>query len=402
MTNVIIIGGGASGLACAIELARKNINVTILERNNICGKKLLLTGNGKCNYWNLIQDNNNYHSSDKTILDSILNDNNKNKVIDFFNSLNIICKNKDGYLYPNSNESKTILESLLLEAKLNNIKIKYNTLVNNIIKENNKFIIYTNNEILKCDKLVIAAGSCSAPKTGSDGIGYKLASNFKHTIIKPLPALVQLISSGFFLKEWNGVRQDAVVSLYQNNELIQKEKGEIQLTDYGISGICVLQLSSNVSRGLNLNKKEEVSINFLPMLNKKELEEFFEKNNNKTIYETLCHALNSKLVNVILEVSKLDKSSNWHNIEINQQNNIINNIIAFKLNIIGTKGFDNAQVTSGGVSLKEVNPKTLESKLVKDLYFTGEILDCDGACGGYNLGFAWLSGLLVGNSIKND
>jgi predicted Rossmann fold flavoprotein len=138
------------------------------------------------------------------------------------------------------------------------------------------------------------------------------------------------------------------------------------------------------------------------MLNKKELEEFFEKNNNKNIYETLCHALNSKLVNVILEVSKLDKSSNWHDIEINQKNNIINNIIAFKLNIIGTKGFDNAQVTSGGVSLKEINPKTLESKLVKDLYFTGEILDCDGACGGYNLGFAWLSGLLVGNSISND
>jgi predicted Rossmann fold flavoprotein len=402
MTNVIIIGGGASGLACAIELARKNINVTILERNNTCGKKLLLTGNGKCNYWNLNQDNKNYHSSDKPILDSILNDNNKNEVINFFNSLNIIYKNKDGYLYPNSNESKTILEGLLLEAKLNNVKIKYNTLVNNIIKENNKFIIYTNNEILKCDKLVISTGSCAAPKTGSDGIGYKLASNFKHTIIKPLPALVQLISSGFFLKEWNGVRQDAVVSLYQNNELIQEEKGEIQLTDYGISGICVLQLSSNISRGLNLNKKEEVSINFLPMLNKKELEEFFEKNNNKNIYETLCHALNSKLVNVILEVSKLDKSSNWHDIEINQKNNIINNIIAFKLNIIGTKGFDNAQVTSGGVSLKEINPKTLESKLVKDLYFTGEILDCDGACGGYNLGFAWLSGLLVGNSIAND
>jgi predicted Rossmann fold flavoprotein len=398
MNKVIIIGGGASGLVAGIVAARNKASVTILERNNTCGKKLLLTGNGKCNYLNEDLDNKHFHSNEEVILNKILTDGNKQKVIDFWKSLNIVSKNKNGYIYPNSNQSSTILDALLNELKQLNVQIETNTYVSEIKQINNEFLITTNKGLFKSDKLIITAGSCAAPKTGSDGIGYKLAKSFNHTIIKPLPALVQLETRGNYLDKWSGIREDVNLKLYENNQLIKEESGEIQLTNYGISGICVMQLSSFVARSIDNNKNEVITINLLPMFkSKKDLIDFINQD-NLNVFDTLCKTLNKKLIGVIIDLSKIKKEDKFEQLTKDKQNLLIDNLTEFKVNIIKTKGFEEAQVASGGISLKEINYLNMESKITKNLYFGGEILDVNGDCGGYNLTFATLSGILAGES----
>jgi predicted Rossmann fold flavoprotein len=401
MMKIMVIGAGASGLTAAINLARKNYDVTILEKNNIVGKKILLTGNGRCNLWNLDQDFKHYHSHTPEILDKIINEENEIKVLPFFKSLNILLKNKNGYLYPNSNQATTIQESLLLECKLLGVKIKVNTIVKDIIYDNG-FVIKTNGEDFFADKVILAMGSCTYPQTGSDGSGYTLAKKLGHTIIKPLPALVQLECVGNYFQDWAGVRSDATVSLFENDKFVSSESGEIQLTNYGISGICVMQLSTMISIGLAENKREKVVINFLPNFKTEmELENYLIQNNNfkKNIEELLNGLLNKKLTKIILKKSNIKNAKKLIEIDKQEMNILINNIINFEVEIKKTKGFDNAQVASGGIPLTEINLDNLESKIIKNLYFTGEIIDCNGDCGGYNLGFAWMTGLIVGDKI---
>ena len=263
MKDIIVIGGGASGLVAAIYAAKSGKKVTILEKNKVLGKKILITGNGKCNYWNEDQSLEHYHSNQKEILKSILTKENQKEILNFFNLLGIIPKIKDGYYYPYSNQATSIQTALIKEAELQNVNIVTETEVFNIQQENNTFIINTNNGNFTSKKIILATGSYACPKTGSDGIGYKFAKYFGHQIIEPLPALVQLKANESYLKEWHGIRSDVSVSLIENNHCIATQVGEIQLTDYGVSGICIFCLSGQVARGLFLNKKEQISINFL-------------------------------------------------------------------------------------------------------------------------------------------
>ena len=403
MEKVVIIGGGASGLVAAINAKTNSNDVIILERNNSCGKKILVTGNGKCNYWNEDQNINHYHSNNQELLEKIIN-NNSNQVLDFFSSLGIIPKIKNGYYYPFSNQATSIKNALILEAKKKNITIKTDFLVENIKKEENQFIISSKEEVIISDKLVIATGSKAAPKTGSDGMGYSLAKKLGHTVIKPLPALVQLKTEGNFLKEWQGIRTDVKLSLYEDNNLIKEEQGEIQLTNYGVSGICIFNLSRYVSIGLSKNKKEFIKINFLPFLNISDKKLWLKERNNqvknRTIEELLEGILNYKLVQVILKKSNINTNKTYVELSDKEKDILIKNLEEFKLNITGTNSFEQAQVCSGGIPLDEINIETMESKLIKNLYFIGEILDVDGDCGGYNLGFAWISGMLAGKDIK--
>ena len=404
MSKIIVIGGGASGLVAAITSARNNHDVTILEKNNTCGKKILITGNGKCNYWNEDQEITHYHSSSKNILEKIITPENKNKVLNFFSSIGIIPKIKDSYYYPYSNLAATIQYALIKEAEISGVKIIENYNVEKVIKKDNKFII---NDDIECDKLIISTGSKAAPKTG-DGMGYSLVKSFGHTIVPVLPALTQLVGNESYFKLWNGIRTQANVSLYIDNKIIKEETGELQLTDYGISGICVFNLSRYASIALYENKKVSVNINLAPWF-KGDIEDFiiFMNNRNKNIknrkmYELFEGFLNYKLVDVIFKVNKIDKENNWDSLTEIEKKKISTHVLAFPLNIIDTNSFDKAQVCSGGVSLEEINPNTMESKLVDGLYIIGELLDVDGDCGGYNLGFAWMSGMIAGENIKDD
>ena len=403
--KVIVVGGGASGLVSAIFASMNGNEVVILERNSFCGKKILVTGNGKCNYWNCDQDLNHYHSSNPEILDKIITTEIKDKVLAFFDMLGIIPKIKNGYYYPYSNQATSIQTSLILQVQLLGAKIENNVYVKSIIKKQNQYIIQTDNGDFFADKVIIATGSKASPKTGSDGNGYDLITSLGHSIIKPLPALVQLIGEGNYFKEWTGIRQDVCVRLIEDGIFIKEEIGEISLTDYGLSGICVMQLSGIIAKGLEVGKSECVLINFVPWLTSNE-SEFIEwmdirntKVKNRNVRQLLDGILNYKLVNLIVKKSKIDENGRWQDLDINSKLLLAKNIVSFEQKIVSTHTFDKAQVCSGGVPLTEINSYTMESLKSKGLYIVGELLDVDGDCGGYNLGFAWISGILAGTSI---
>ena len=409
MKNVIVIGGGASGLVSAIYTAKSGNQVTILEKNKTLGKKILITGNGKCNYWNEDQSITHYYSNNIEILRSILTDKNKQEILNFFNSLGIIPKIRDGYYYPYSNQATSIQTALIKEAELQGVEIISETEVLNVKKENNIFKINTNNGTFESKKVILSTGSKACPKTGSDGLGYKIASSFGHSIIEPLPALVQLKANASFLKEWHGIRSDVRVFLIENNQHIATQVGEIQLTDYGVSGICIFCLSGKASRGLSQNKKEQIAINFLYPFDINTKEEFVNWMNtrnkiiqNRSISDLLDGLLNYKLINLILKLSHIKRESSWHTLSLQEKYLLGTNLTNFILDIIGTNSFEQAQTCTGGIPLTEINPHTMESTKEEGLYITGELLDVDGECGGYNLTNAWITGYLAGIGVSND
>ena len=384
MKRIIIVGAGAAGMLAAIHAKTKDNQVILIERNTNCGKKILITGNGKCNYLNDDFNISHYRSDNLEFLENIITEENKKLLISEFKKIGIEPKIKNGYYYPMSNTSISIQNALLLTLKQKGIEIITNTTITDIKKINNKFIL---NDKFTCDKLIIAAGSSACPKCGTDGTIYDALKPLGLKIKKPLPALVQLKSEGKFLKEWAGIRCDCELSLYENDKLIKKSIGEVQLTDYGISGICTFQLSSDCIRGLDSGKKEVIKMNFLPDI--KDFDTFYlnrvkllKGRNDIELFEGL---INYKLLYVLFKHNK----------------NIKEALTSFSLEITGYNGFDKAQVASGGIKLTEINDN-FECKNIKDLYIIGEALDVDGDCGGYNLAFAFLSGIIAGESTKND
>ena len=409
MNDVIIIGGGASGLVSAIYAAKSGNKVTIIEKNSILGKKILITGNGKCNYWNKDQSLKHYNTPQKNILGEIINDYNQKEIMKLFESLGIIPKIKDGYYYPYSNQATSIQTALIKENEILGVKVITNCETKKIEKKNNIFYITTTLGIYTAKKIILSTGSYACPKTGSTGIGYDIVKKIGHTIIQPLPALVQLISNESYLKEWHGIRSDVDVTLIEDDKEIKKETGEIQLTNYGVSGICIFNISEKASKGLHNKKEIHVKINFLSPFkinNPKEFIDWMNKRNmnipNRTISDLLDGILNYKLINLLLKISKIKKEEAWNKILDVKKYELAKNLTELTLNITGTKSFEYAQTTTGGIPLSEINPKTMESLKNKNFYITGELLDVDGECGGYNLSFAWITGMLAGKGTKND
>lgn len=396
MKSYIIVGGGAAGLVCAINLARNGNKVTVLENKNDIGKKILITGNGKCNFWNEDQDIRHYHSSSLQILNNIITKNNLDKTFNFIQSLEFLMYEKNGYYYPYSNQASTVLDALKLQLKYLSVEVITNFKIESVQKKG-KFEVYGNEKKLIADCLVLATGSNAGLK--SEALkGYDIAKSFGHEIVLINPALTQLKATGFFLNNWQGVRCRASVKLVSNDLILDSQDGEVQLTDYGISGICIMQLSGLAVKNIIEKKKVCLKINFLPMYDYNSLNELFNTyNKNYTVIEVLSCLINKKLANAIIEVSKINKEIKICELSDFKRNELLNNIVNFNLNIIGYNGLESSQVAMGGVNLMEVNPKNMESKLVKGLYFAGEILDCNGDCGGYNLSFAFLSALLVGD-----
>lgn len=402
MNRVVVIGGGASGIVAGIFAKRENNEVIILERNSECLKKILVTGNGKCNYLNESYSIHNYHSKNIDIVDKIISSDNINLVKDFFDNIGVVSKIKNGYYYPFSNQATTIKNCLISEALRLGVKIINNCLVTDIRKEEDRFFVTTDTEIYRCNYIVLASGSCAYPKTGSDGMGYSFLEKFGHTIIKPMPALVQLKSNFKYLKDWSGVRTDVELRLFEDGKCISEETGEVQLTDYGISGICTFNLSHYVTRGLDEGHKEVIKINFVPFIETLVtpwIDQYMKKVSNKKIGEALEGILNYKLVNIILKVNNISRDNYYLDLTKDEKFKLIKSLKSFEIEITGSKSFDSAQVCNGGVSLLEINSTTMESILVDSLYIIGELLDVNGNCGGYNLTNCWISGMLAGKSI---
>ena len=401
--KIIVVGCGASGIVASIFSKNKDNEVIVLEKNSKSLKKLLLTGNGKCNYFN-DDFSFEHYCSDSKFLNTFINEDNKEKVLDFFNSIGVVPRIRNGYYYPNSNQAYSVYNSLLKEASIRGVEVIYDTTVLNIVKKD-KFIVSTNNGSYECDKVIISTGGKSYSKTGSTGDGYMFGTSFGHSVTDIYPGLVQLVSTDKFIKDLSGVRSDVCVSLY-SDRLIKSEVGEIQFTDYGISGICVFNLSNYVGKLSN----KCVKVNFFSSFDINDvtsmigfIDSFNKKVPNRSITELLEGYLNYKIVNTILKLCSIDFNRSWDSLSSFEKNNLCENLISFNINVVDTKGYDNAQVTVGGISLSDID-NNFQSKLVPGLYFTGEVLDVTGDCGGYNLGFAFLSGMIAGSSIggKND
>ena len=391
--RIIVIGGGASGIVASIFAKRYNNEVIVLEKNNKCLKKLLITGNGKCNYFNDDFSFEHYYSSSNDL--SFINDSNKDKVLNFISSIGVVPKVKNGYYYPNSNQSYSVHNSLLKEASIRGVNIVYDCKVLNIVKKNDSFVISTNNGDYICDKVIVSTGGKSYPKTGSEGDGYLFGKSLGHKIVPVIPSLVGLVSNDKFIKSLSGVRCDACVSIGSRNEI-----GEVQFTDYGLSGICIFNLSNIAGRLGNCSVKINFLYNFVSDFDSF-CKLFDSVNNNvlgRSIGELLEGYLNYNIVNVILKKCGIDFSCSWSDLG-NKKKLLFDNLVSFNVDIVGTRGFDVAQVSMGGISLDDIDINTFESKIVSGLYFTGEVMDVTGDCGGYNLGFAFLSGMIAGGSV---
>ena len=345
-----------------------------------------------------------YHSSEEDLLPNIITKSLENEVLDFFDLLGVVPMIKNGYYYPYSNQASSIRDLLEKEALRRDVVFAFDTEVLDVVLEEGKFVIVERDGREYFDDLVIATGSKASPKTGSTGFGYQIAEKFHHPIVPVRPSLVQLQCHGSFLKNWAGVRCQCSVSLFQDDVFLSSQEGEIQLTDYGVSGICVFNLSRYASIGLSQGKKISLKVNFLPFLDMNILDWLTSRGEQLSDYSMdlfLEGVLPSKLISVILSCCGISSKAVFTSLSLEKKKKLSLMLVSFPLEVSGTKDFSSSQVCSGGVALSSVS-SDLESKIVPRLYFTGEVLDVDGDCGGYNLGFSWMSGILVGKKIRGD
>lgn len=392
--TIAIIGAGASGLLTSILLAKKNHSVTIFEKNNKVGKKLLATGNGRCNVTNKnIHLNNFYSHSNTELIKPILENFNYNKCKIFFHSIGVeFVHNEIGRVYPMSQNSASIVDSLEYEALANKVAINLNSKIETI--EYNKGYILNKNK--RFDKIIIASGSTAMPKLGGDSSGYHFAQQFHHTIIEPFASLVQLVSDTKNLEMISGVKVDGTIA---------NKQGDILFTKYGLSGSAILDISREISYTLQHQKNVKVTVDILPSFSKNKLVEILLNRAktlaSKDIYHWLDGIFNKKLSRYIILSSKISDSIKSPKF-LNRKDilKIVHTIKNLEFNIVDTKGFETCEVCAGGVVLDEINTQTMESKLQKDLYFVGEVLDVDGDCGGYNLHFAWASSYTLAQNLR--
>lgn len=387
--EVVVVGGGASGMMAAITAAGRGKKVTILEHMDRLGKKILMTGNGRCNYSNTNQDISCYRTSDKKFVEDILSQFSQIETTEFFKQNGIVTKNRFGYLYPNSGQASVINDMLRFKCENLGIKILYNMECTSVKKENDCFIIKCIDKVngrkseIKAGSLIISTGGKSYSKTGSDGSGYAILRKLGHSIVKPLPALTPLYCSEKFFKSLKGVRCDGKVCLYVDNRFAAEDKGEIQLTDYGISGIPVFQVSRYASIALDKKKNVTAVIDFLPDMETDEIRYLINNDNSFSLEQKLNGMINKKLTAIMI---KYDFKT------------LIKNLKSMKVNVTATGGFEQSQVCTGGVNVDEICSNTMESKIIKNLFITGEIIDVDGICGGYNLQWAWSTGFIAGSN----
>lgn len=399
--KIAVIGGGASGLTAAIAAAKNGAEVSIYEKMNRVGKKILATGNGRCNYTNMNLSFECYHSNNIKLAETVMNFFDLNKTLTFFEDLGIHPYVDDsGKVYPNSLQSSSVLD--VLRYEIHRLKIEEKTDFNVIAlrKNKDKFSII-GNDTITADRVILATGGKASPQLGSDGKGYELAKSFGHEIVEPTPALVQLRLNGKYFKRIAGIRFDGIAKAYACEKLIREEEGEILFTDYGISGPPILQISRKVIDELNNKNKPYLLIDMFPGSSKLELydilQDRFRRIGYKTMEDAMIGFINKKLIPVVLyEAGFDDLNKLCGNLNKKEIFKIIDILKEWKFEVIGHNSWQQAQSTAGGVKLTEVNPKTLESLKVKGLYFAGEILDVDGDCGGFNLQWAWSSGYTAG------
>lgn len=414
MKDVIIIGGGAAGIFCALSImenTKESVNVTILERLEKIGKKILATGNGKCNFTNKNLAPKKYNNP--KFVTPTLSKYGYKEIVKYLESIGLLSKEiSEGRMYPYTESATTVLEVMRMHLQRLGVNIKTNYEVNKVVERNGRYLVYNKNQrnyYLECDYLVFACGGTSAPVLGSNGSGYSLLKPFKVKVTDIYPGLVGIKSEIMILKVLNGLRFKCNVSVVEKKtkKSVWTQYGEVQFKGDGISGIVVMEASTFIARHqgnyiINLDLMPEASLDdTIRMLNKRK--ELFE---SSEVSSLLTGMLPKMLGSVVVKKASIDMNSYVKNLTNANINKIAVLIKAFPLEIKGDYGFERSQVTVGGVSLSEVDSETLEIKKMNNAYICGEMLDVDGECGGYNMQWAFASGYLVGKkvaeSIKNN
>lgn len=411
--DTAIIGAGASGLMAAITAARANMRVVLLEHMDQAGKKLSATGNGKCNYTNLDFTIDNYYCKEPDFVKTVFAQFSYMDTIHFFEELGIRPIQKNGTcIYPESEQASSVKNVLLAEIKRLKIPILYSVGIRRIHKVHNShvFEILTKEKPFYCKACILATGGMAAKKTGSDGSGYLYARQLGHTIVPPLPALAALVADYSKWKLPAGVRIACGAALYVDEKKSATEHGELQITDYGVSGIVIFQLSRIAAQALESHRKTEVLLDFKPKMAIEELADYLQErfqskyHAHKSAADCLIGFMPDKIISVMLKRSEIHADRSCVSCSRKQLLRLAQLIKNYKISINGIKGFDLAQATAGGVPVHEIHAESMESKLVSGLYFAGEMIDVDAKCGGYNLQWAWSSGYLAGkrSAAKDD
>lgn len=394
--DVCIIGAGFSGLVLAIKLARAGLLVCLVELNRMVGRRILSTGNGRCNFTNSRMGAQYYYSNHS--LDFISD--NHNDLRQFLNELGVYDKDLDGYYYPITNQAKTVREALENEISFLGIDVLLDNRVTEVSKAD-LFKVTTTRTIVNAKKVCVASGGLAAATLGSSKIGYKIAQSFKMKTTKLSPALVGVKSSSQCLKELAGVRASGVVS-YKDYSC----EGEIQFNKDSVSGYPIMCISRFIGFDELDKKLSDLRIDFIPYLSsealKEELTKRFKRNPKAAILTALVGLCNEKAIEQVVSYSRIYGDTTVDRLDEEDLENLVYFFKNFTISVDGTKGFDSAQVTAGGVDLSEIDTSSMESLKCKGLYFTGEVLDVDGICGGYNLNWAYTSADIASKSIIKE
>lgn len=408
MSHVLVVGGGAAGMMSAIIAARNGHSVTLLEKNEKCGKKIYITGKGRCNVTNasdldIIFDN--MMSNKKFLYSSFYTFTNEN-LMDFFEEIGLPLKVERGNrVFPVSDKSSDVISSLVREMNRLGVEIMYHANVDEVISKDGQIVgVKVNKKVMKGDAVIVATGGLSYVVTGSTGDGYRFAKSVGHSIKECKPSLVPLVTKEKFVKDLMGLSlKNVELTLKAGKKELYKNFGEMLFTHFGISGPLVLSASSYAA-GYTKGGELSVFIDLKPALNREQLDQRllrdFEKNINKKFANSLDELLPKRLIPVIIERSNIDPEKKVNLITKEERANLVQLMKAFPLTVESLGGYNNAVITKGGISVKEVDPSTMESKLCKGLYFAGEVLDLDALTGGFNLQIAWSTGYMAGMSIQ--
>ena len=402
MYDVIIIGAGASGLMAAAAAASKGARVALLEHKDDIGKKILATGNGRCNFTNTDMSVNKFHGS-KALIKNGLSQFNYSDTIRFFKELGIPAYDNAGYIYPNSRQAASVVAAFRMELMRLHVDVKTGINITDIKPADDRpgYCIQTDKGSFKSKRLIIACGLTASPKLGSDGSLFRQIEALGHHIQKPLPALCGFSCDGLNFKKITGVRCDATVASVIDGQMTEQNTGELQLADYGISGIPVFQISSLMSRALDKGQMVEVIIDFLPAFSDDKLNGYIKDRiitttDNRSLNEMLNGLLNNKLLLELIHKSGVSPDKKGRLLTDDDCKSLTRSIKHTAVSVKKPRGAEFAQVCAGGICTKEIDVRTLESKIHPGLYFCGELLDVDGICGGYNLQWAWTSGYIAG------
>ena len=399
--TITVIGGGAAGLMAALTAAGQGNRVRLLERQNRVGRKLLATGNGRCNLTNLNLSPVNYHGAPASFIAPAMDAFTSADTLEFFEGLGLLTVAEDsGRVYPLSDQAGSVVDVLRFAAEAAGVEVRTEFDVTSIKQTKTGFKVCSPSESILSDKVIVCCGGMAGGKLGGTKSGYELLQSFGHTLTKLYPVLVQLKTDNTWVRSLKGVRADAAVTLKRGGQVLAENAGEVQFADYGVSGPAIFEISRAAA-----GEKGELSVHLdlLRNLDFARVQDILRQRKQTmpalTLENLLTGVIHNRLGRTVLRYAGYDLNSSVSALKENDIKKIAAALGDFTLPVIGNLGFDGAQVTAGGIRTDEFDPNTLESKRVPGLYAAGEVLDVDGDCGGYNLQWAWASGRLAGQTL---